>query len=129
MASFRKIGRNWFYRFVDANGVQRERKGCPDRRETESMATMAEAEASKVRAGLVDPKAIGYGAHESRPLADHLADFHAYLAGKGSTPEHANLTRNRVARLIELARARRVSDLAPSRIQAALKTIRDDGIS
>ena len=34
-----------------------------------------------------------------------------------------------MARLIELARARRISDLAPSRIQAALKAIRDEGIS
>ena len=36
-----------------------------------------------------------------------------------------------MARLIELARARRISDLSPSRIQAALKTIRDgdEGVS
>ena len=129
MASYRKIGRNWFYRFVDANGVQRERKGCPDRRETEGMAAAAQAEAAKIRCGYIDPKAIAYGAHEARTLADHLADFHAYLAGKGSTAEHANLTRNRVARLIDLARTRRVSDLAPSRVQAALKAIRDEGIS
>ena len=58
-----------------------------------------------------------------------LTDWHAYLTGKGSTRQHANLTRNRVARLIELARARRVSDLAPSKVQAALKAVRDEGVS
>ena len=57
MASFRKIGRNWFYRFVNADGVQRERKGCSDRRETEGMAAAAEAEAAKIRCGYIDPKA------------------------------------------------------------------------
>src|SRR4051812_30660909 len=49
MASLRKRGRVWFYRYVDADGVQREHKGCPDRRETEAMAAAVEAEASKVK--------------------------------------------------------------------------------
>jgi integrase len=129
MASFRKIGRNWFYRFIDADGVQRERKGCPDRRETEGMAAAAEAEVAKIRGGYIDPKDIAYGVHEARPLADHLADWHAYLLGKGSTRQHADLSRNRVARLIDLARAKRISHLAPSRVQAALKAVRDDGAS
>src|SRR5918997_2656726 len=129
MASFRKIGRNWFFRYIDADGIQRERKGCPDRRETEGMAAALEAEATKIRAGLIDPKAIGYRDHEARTLADHVADLHAFLTAKGSTPQHASLTRNRVARLIELSRARSVSQLTPSRVQSALMAIRDEGIS
>ncbi len=46
----------------------------------------------------------------------------------GSTINHANLSRNRVARLIELARAKKISDLTPSRVQAALKGVRDKGV-
>ena len=129
MASFRKRGRTWFYRFVDAEGVQRERKGCPDRRATEGMAAAAEAEAANVRHGYVDPKALAYRDHEARPLAAHLADWHAYLVGKGSTAQHATLSRNRVARLVELGRAARISELSPSRAQAALKAVRDGGAS
>src|SRR5262249_13795759 len=128
MASLRKRGRVWYYRFIDAAGVRQERKGCPDRRETKAMAA-AEAEASKVRAGLIDPKALGYRSHEARPLPDHVTDFHAFLIGKGATAKHADLTRNRVARLIDMARARRLSELAPSRVQAALKAVRDAGVS
>ena len=75
MASLRKRGRVWYYRFVDADGVRHERKGCPDRRETEAMAAAVEAEASKIKAGLIDPKALGYRSHEARPLAEHLADW------------------------------------------------------
>src|SRR5262249_37580162 len=89
----------------------------------------AELEASKVKAGLIDPKALGFRDHEARTLADHLRDYHAYLIGKGATPAHADLSRSRVARLIDLAHARRVSDLTPSRVQAALRTIRDQGLS
>ena len=125
MASFRKIGKNWFFRYIDADGVQRERKGCPDRRVTEELARSAESESAKIRSGVIDPKALGYGVHEARPLSEHLADWHAFLIGKGSTEPYANLSRNRVARLIELAHAGRISELAPSRVQAALKAIRD----
>ena len=102
MASVRKRGRVWYYRFVDADGVRHEVKGCPDRRETEAMGAAAEADAAKIKAGLIDPKALVFRSHEARSLADHLADFHAYLIGKGATTNHANLTRNRVARLIDL---------------------------
>ena len=34
MASLRKRGRVWYYRYTDADGIRRERKGFTDRRET-----------------------------------------------------------------------------------------------
>jgi integrase len=92
------------------------------------MAATEEAEASKIRAGLIDPKALGFREQEQKPLVAHLADYHAYLIGKGATRNHANLTRNRVARLIELSRARRVSELVPSLVQAGLKAVWDKGV-
>jgi integrase len=104
-------------------------KGCPDKAATEAMARKLGSEADLRRRGIIDPRTDAYTNHEARPVADHLADWHAYLIGKGSTQQHADLSRNRVARLIALARARRISDLAPSRIQAALKAVRDDGAS
>src|SRR4051794_28579260 len=99
MASLRKRGKVWYYRFTDADGVKREQKGCGDKRATEELARAAESEAAKVRAGLIDPRQAAYAAHEARPLADHLADFHAYLTAKGTTRKHALLSRNRVGRL------------------------------
>ena len=51
MAQIVKRGRQWYYRFTDANGRRVMRKGCPDRRETEAMATMAEAEARRSARG------------------------------------------------------------------------------
>jgi hypothetical protein len=72
MASLRKRGRVWYYRVIDGNGVRRERKGCPDKRATEALAAAAEAEAARVRAGMIDPKAAAYAAAEARPIADHL---------------------------------------------------------
>ncbi len=56
MASFRKRGKVWYYRYVDADGIKRSVKGCSDKRATEDLARDAEAEAAKIRAGLVDAK-------------------------------------------------------------------------
>ncbi len=120
MASLRKRGRVWYYRVVDADGVQREHKGCPDRRETEAMAHASEAEASKVRSGFVDLKTLGYRDHEARPLADHLDDWHRDMQAKGKTPKHADQYRDRAARLVAIARGVRPSDLDTGRKAADL---------
>ena len=98
MASLRKRGKHWYFRYVDENGKQRELKGCPDKRETESMAAALEGNIAKIKAGVIDPKALAYKAHEARPLADHLTDFHAYLVAKGGTAKHASVSARRVAR-------------------------------
>ena len=87
MASLRKRGRVWYYRYVDADGVKHEGKGCPDSRETEEMAAHAEAEAARVRAGLSDPKAEARRHHAGRTLADHLADLQAHLDRQGEHRE------------------------------------------
>jgi integrase len=129
MASLRKRGHVWFYRYVDGDGVQRERRGCGDRRETEGLAAAAEAEAAKVRAGFVSAKDLGWRTQEARPIDDHLSDWHADMIARGRTCKHADLSRNRASRVLGLSRARKISDLTPSRVQAALARIRDEGLS
>jgi integrase len=129
MASVRKRGRVWYYRFVDADGVQHERKGCPDRRETEAMASAAEAESAKVRAGLIDPKALGFRAHEARPLGDHLAKWRRDTQARGKTPKHAELYHERAGKLAAIVRGVRLADLEPGRkfeaLERAARTLAD----
>ncbi len=115
MASIRKRGRTWHYRFVDADGVHRERKGCPDKRETEAMAAAAELEVSKIRAGMIDPRDMAYRTHEVRPLADHLEDWHRDMTARGKTPDHAKLFHDRSAKMIALVRGANLADIDPTR--------------
>src|SRR5262245_5207329 len=157
MASLRKHGRVWYYRYTDADGLKRERKGCADRRETERRAGEPEADAARVKAGLIDPKALGYRHHEARALADHLADWRRDVLARGKTPKHADLYHERAGKLAALVRgarlaeidpgrkpeaqeraarvladalaAARLSDLAPDRIQSALARLREAGKS
>ena len=129
MASLRKRGRFWYYRYVDSDGVQHERKGCPDRRETEAMSAAAESESAKIKAGLIDPKALGYRSHEVRPLAEHLADWHRDMVARGKTTRHADQYRERAGKLVAMIRGVRIGELEPSRkaddLQRAARTLAD----
>ena len=129
MPSLRKRGRCWYYRVVDADGVQHEFKGCPDRRETEALAAAVESEATKVKAGLIDPKALGFRGHERTPVASHLDAFRASLVAKGSTVKHANKTRTRAERTLALGGVGRLSEITPSRAYTALAALRSEGLS
>src|SRR3954454_15702083 len=100
MASFRKKGKVWYFRFVDAEGGKRERRGCPDRRATEEMARAAETEAAKVRAGLIDPKARRLADAGRRPIREHMEDFLGALTSKGGDPKHVRSTRTYIGRML-----------------------------
>ena len=159
MAAFRKRGKVWYYRFVDADGVKIERSGCTDLQATKQLAGAAEAEAAKINAGLIDPKAEARRRQSARPLAEHLDEFRAHLLAKGSTAKHADLFAGRARRvaalaaggtlaaidppktakvadrkrgvhaLAELLDRAKLGDITPARAQLALATLKDAGRS
>lgn len=159
MASLRKRGRVWYYRVVQADGTRPEIKGCSDRRQTEAMAAAAEAQAAKVREGLIDARDLALRDHGKRPIGEHLDAFKAHLEAKGGTPRYVGQTVQEARRLIALASGAEYSEVAPARtatraeidhiethvghllasaklavldagrIQAALKILRDAGLS
>src|SRR5262245_21471770 len=111
MASFRKRGKTLYYRFVDASGVMRERRGCSDHRATEGMAAQAEAEAARIRMGLVDARAMALMSHAGRPLAEHLDAWQADLEAKGDTPKHARLFADRARRVVAVLKGGNIAEL------------------
>ena len=157
MPGYRQHGKVWYYRYVDADGVKREKKGCTDKRETERIANGVVAEIARIKAGLADPKAIAYRNHESRPLAGHLDDWRSDMLSRGKSARHADEYHDRAGKLAAMARgvsidvldpgrktdekkrgeralvdalaSTRLSDLVPDRIQAALGRLRDSGRS
>ncbi len=129
MASFRKRGKVWYFRYTDADGVKREAKGCPDRRMTEEMAREAESKAARQRAGLIDPKAERLAVAERRPILDHLDDFIAALTAKGGDPKHVRQTRTYASRIIEWGAIRSISEVAPSTVMIALGELKAENRS
>ena len=121
MASYRRRGRNWYFRYTDADGVKQEVKGCPDKRETERMAAVAELEASRIRGKLIDPKDTGYRDHAARPLGEHLGEWRDDMLAKGKTAKHAAQYHERAAKLIAIMKGTTLKELQPGRKPAALE--------
>jgi len=120
-------------------GKRKTVKGCKDRAATEALARKLESDAMLRREGVIDPKADQYAKAEAKPLmvedddgkvaGGHLADFYDALTAKGVTKGRADLVRTRVAKVLRLTKAERISDLAPSTVQVAIDTIRKEGLS
>jgi integrase len=144
--------------YTDENGRRRKKAGATDKAVSERIARDIENKVALRREGLIDPKDEAYRGHQARPLADHLAGWHASLIAKGHTAKHADQSVDRVRRLIavmfgarpddidgktmsrpEQEQARlliarlvakaHLSDLTADRVQATLATIRDSGRS
>jgi len=89
---------------------------------------------------VIDTKADQYAKAEAKPLmvqdaegnvtGGHLADLYDSLIAKGTTEKQANSVRARAAMVIDLCKAVRLSGLAPSAVQAAIGSLRDnEGLS
>ena len=117
-------------------GLRKEVRGCADRKATEALARKLENEAMLRRKGVIDAKADQYSAAEAKPLmakdsdgkvtGGHLADFHAALLAKGVTEKQAYEVRSKVARILDLCGAERISEIVPSAVQTSIGALRDD---
>ena len=121
-----KRGDIWYYRFTDANGKRRMRRGCSDKRETERMAARDALDAAKTRD---DPKAARLGREAKRPIREHIDEFIGSMEVAGRNEQHISQTRLYVTRLCELARAERLADLTPSGMTAALGKLKGQGFA
>ncbi len=124
MASYRKRGATWYVRYRDEHGKQLEVKAGPDQGMARRIGAELESRVQAIKAGAIDPRESIWAEAERTPLTDHVAAWHASLVAKGSSPSYADLSRDRVLRLIELARIFRISHLSISTVQAGLKVVR-----
>jgi hypothetical protein len=117
MASvFKPTGKSKYAIFyTDETGRRRKKVGTADKAVSERIARDIENRVALRREGVVDPREEAYRDHEARPLAGHLGDFERALAAKGGTAAHTKVTVSRARRMLDLAGARRISDLSLSR--------------
>jgi hypothetical protein len=110
--------------YHDENGERKKKTGATDKAVTERIARDLENRVLLRREGVVDPQDETYRDHEARPLKDHLEEFRRALVAKGGSRKHAQVTAYRARRVIELAKAGRISDLSLSKALDALQTLR-----
>lgn len=120
---------SWYIAYVDENGVRRSVKGCPDKQATQQIAARLESEAELRRRGIIDTKSDAYAAHEAVLLLDHLDAFKASVAAKGGSKRHPEVTHSRARKMLELAGAKRISELSQSKAMSAVAALREEGLS
>jgi integrase len=126
---FPKNALTWTVVYTDQHGKRRKKKGYTDKRESERLGMKLEERARKIRNGDIDPKDEKYREHEAVPLVYHLEDFKRSVRGKGATPKHIHMIGQRAGRVLDLANAKRISDLALSKALEAVQALRDVGLS
>ena len=122
-------GASWYIAYVDAEGIRRTVKGCPDRVATEQMAGKLTVDVALQKAGLIDPRDVAFRDADRTAVDPHLDVWKAHMLAKGRLEKHARLFRGRAGRVVALTAAKRLSDLSPTKIQAALDALRAEGLS
>ena len=112
--------------YFDENGQRRKKAGTTDKAVSERIARDLEKEKARLRReGLIDPREEAFRDHDKKTLTEHLADYKRAIGAKGNTAKHASMTVRRAGRILELARARRISDLSLSKTLDALQVLRE----
>ena len=99
-----KKSARWMVAWTDELGHRRTRRGYTDKALSERLARQLEDAARARREGTIDAAAERMADHSRRPLADHVADYRVYLAAKGSTEEHVDLTEARIEQAVRAHR-------------------------
>jgi site-specific recombinase XerC len=143
-----RTARKWYVELRNAAGRVRRVPGFTDRRATEDFGRQLVRLVNAKGAGQIpDPASMqwleGLPGHVQallarqgflngrqsagmKPLTEHLADYAAYLAAKGHTSEYVEKCRARVQRLLDACRFAFWSEIAASRVLAALNDLRAD---
>ena len=120
----------WYASWFDHNG---KRKTCctktTDRSAAERIAAKKEAEAALRRDGVIDPKDDRYVEQGRRLIAQHVAEFRASLEARGNAPDYITQNVARAEAMIEACAADRIGALDASRVEQAIKRMKDDGRS
>jgi integrase len=91
------------------------------------MARAAESEVAKIKAGLIDPKALRIAEANRQPVLTHVDIFLASLKQSGRTPKHIVNTGAAINRVLSFAKIERLSELVPSAILPAIALLKEQG--
>jgi integrase len=120
----RKRGKFYYFR-SRLNGKQREIRLGSDLAMARQLAKQQAGKVAAIKSGLADPREQRWAESERKPLADHVHDWAAYLASKGSVPHYVNQSRDRVLRTVNAANIGRISGLTIGTVQPALADLRN----
>ena len=129
MASFRKHGKVWYYRFTDADGIKRERKGCSDRERPRNWPALPSRSCAGTRPDCPTPRpngSHGKAAARSPSMSPSSSPAWNRRGTIRSTSDRPGPTSSASS---TLAGIERIGDLTPSAVMQAVAALKADGLS
>ena len=121
-------GGPYYISWFDHNGKRRSKSArTTDKATAWRIVAKLEADVALRVGGIIDAHDDRYAHEARRPLAEHLAEFRESLIGKDDTARHCKETYSQAQRVIERCAAESISDLTASSVQAAIKSLREEG--
>jgi integrase/recombinase XerD len=122
---FKPAGKSKYVVFyTDHNGRRRKKTLTADRRISERIAASLLEKVALRKDGLIDKRDEKFAEHEGRPLKEHLDDYARVIAANGATERHVDRLVFVIGRVLDLARAKYISDLSLSSVEEAIGEIR-----
>jgi integrase len=120
------LGRSkvWYGKYKAANGKFRTVKLTTDKTASKQMLAKLVTEAALAQHGIADPTRRE---HCTRPLAEHLDDFHRELLARDNDPRYVRLVFARLTALLDGCGFRFMGDLSASRVMDWLADLRRTG--
>ena len=126
----RTPGGIWKAIFTDHAGKRRERStGTTDKRAAERVLAKLLADEALRAHGVVTSTDDEIAHHARRPLADHLNDYIGWCENAGHATKAVQTKRMHIERFAADARASRLCDLVPDRVEGHLETLTGKGRS
>lgn len=108
-----------------ANGRRYTERAYSDKAASEALLSQRIRDAARDAVGIGDP----YRRHRGRPLAQHLEDYLAGIAGRARSRKHSGLVRSRLLRAFEGMGAVGLADLDLAAAERWLAELLEDGVA
>ena len=112
----------WYARYRDAGGIDRRvSTNCHDEQAARKVLSDLLAEVEKVRSGILTPQESQAARHAVHPVAEHIADYMAFLAaktvrGRKVSASHRYNVGKQLNRLVDECGFKRIGDVTRQRV-------------
>ncbi len=114
----KSLSKNWYARYVDADGIQRRIALAADKKVAQKM--LAEL-IEKTERGITDDPFV---AALKKPVDEHLDEFEQHLISKNNTAEHITQTINQIKVYLEEAEPKTIAQINLASVEKFLAELR-----
>ena len=122
-----KESKKYVVEYTDETGRRRKKTAYTDKRESIRLGEKLEETARKVRDGLITRSELTIASCQRQPLGDHINSYHQFLLDADKTAKFADLARNRLRKLFNVAKATSLGKITLEGVQSALSKLGADG--